>query len=448
MEDRLQSSRFEGPEWPGWPTRPSGANAARWPIRPRRPAWCLIAIAMLLWLAGCASAPPPPPVSHLLDDALFNHPARPDDADAAMALDGPMRAYLAGTLARGVLQKGKARALTESLYGHNVNNDQNVSNGHSGRSGQAGNGAPPALRLDYDASSTRTAAQAFAARSGNCLSLVLMTAAFAREMGLEVQFQSAQLDEAFSRNGDLTLRSGHVNLLLSPRVTTARWQSLPHGSDPDRLQIDFLPASELQGLRSQPISESTVQAMFMNNRAAEALARRETAQAYAWAREALQRDPGFWPALNTLGVVYQRAGHLEPAAQAYEQLLSHRPADVATMWNLAQVRAAQGRDDEARRWTARRLALEPVPPFHFQQLGDAAMARGDWAQALDWFGREMRITGPSHELHFGLAQAHYRLGEAADALRELQRAAGISPTPAVQAIYTDKLARLRAQGGL
>jgi hypothetical protein len=36
------------------------------------------------------------------------------------------------------------------------------------------------LRLDYDSAMTRNATEAFAARSGNCLSLVLMTAAFAR----------------------------------------------------------------------------------------------------------------------------------------------------------------------------------------------------------------------------------------------------------------------------
>ena len=404
-----------------------------------RSAWCGLAAVVLLLLASCASAPPPPPITPLLNDALFNHPPRPADADAAMALDAPMRAYLAGTLNRSVLSKGKARALTDSLYG------QGGSGSHGSQIGA--HGLPP-LRLEYDASSTRTAAQAFAARAGNCLSLVLMTAAFAQELGLQVRFQSAQLDDAFSRNGDLMLHSGHVNLLLSPRASAAGWHSVGIGADPDRLQIDFLPPSELQGLRTQPIAENTVLAMFMNNRAAEALARRETALAYAWAREALQRDPAFWPAINTLGVVYQRAGHLSAAALAYEQLLGYQPDHVATLWNLAQVRSAQGRDDEAQRWTARRLALEPVPPFHYQQLGEAAMARGAWAQARDLFGRELRLTGPSHELHFWLAQAHYRLGELGSAAQQLQQAASTSASPGQQARYAGKLAWLRAQGQL
>ncbi len=388
------------------------------------PLWVGLLVLALVLLPGCAVLAPTPASPLLLQDALFNHPPRPAEADAAMTLDEPMRAYLRSNLASGVHQKGKARALTDALY---------VRDG---------------LRLDYDASVTRTAAQAFAARSGNCLSLVLMTAALAREMGLEVTFQSARLDDAFSRSGDLTLRSGHVNLLIGPRPPVLRWQTLHMADDPSRLQVDFLPPDELRGLRTQPISEATVLAMFMNNRAAEALAARRTTEAYAWVREALRSDAGFWPAVNTLGVVYQQGGHLAAAATAFEQLLAQDSTQVASMWNLAQVLQAQGRTAEAARWTAQRLALEPVPPFYYQQQAEAAMARGAWAQAREFFHSEQRITGDSPELQHGLALAHYRLGEWGAARQALQQAISTSLNAAQQARYTGKLAWLRAQGQL
>jgi hypothetical protein len=41
--------------------------------------------------------------------------------------------------------------------------------------------------IEYDSTVTRTAAQTYAARAGNCLSLVIMTAAFAEELGLRVR---------------------------------------------------------------------------------------------------------------------------------------------------------------------------------------------------------------------------------------------------------------------
>ena len=391
------------------------------PALARRAALAL-AVPLILQLAGCA-APQALAVAPLLDDALFNHPPRPAEADAAMALDASMRAYLADQLAHGVLRKGKARPLSDALYQ-----------------------GPGGLKLDYDAAITRTAAQAFAARSGNCLSLVLMTATFARELGLQVTYQRARLEDGYSRLGDLTLRSDHVNLVLAPRSSAASWQVTTVGSDPNRLQIDFLPSADLQGLRSVPITEDTVLAMFLNNRAAEALGRGERTEAYAWAREALRRDPAFRPALNTLGVVYQRAGHLAAAAQAYEALLAQDPQQVATMWNLAQVRQAQGRSDEARLWTERRLAIEPAAPFQSLQWAEAAIARGDWAAAQDLLQRERRITGETHELHFALALLGHRQGQSGLAQRELQRAMDTSPSASLQARYAGKLAWLKAQG--
>ena len=379
---------------------------------------------LVLQLAACA-APQALAVAPLLDDALFNHPPRPAEADAAMALDAPMRAYLADQLAHGVLRKGKARALSDALYQ-----------------------GPGGLKLDYDSATTRTAGQAFAARSGNCLSLVLMTATLARELGLQVTYQRARLEDGYSRLGDLTLRSDHVNLVLAPRNSAASWQVTTVGPDPNRLQIDFLPSADLQGLRSVPITEDTVLAMFLNNRAAEALGRGERTEAYAWAREALRRDPAFRPALNTLGVVYQRAGHLAAAAQAYEALLAQDPQQVATMWNLAQVRQAQGRSDEARLWTERRLAIEPAAPFQSLQQAEAAIARGDWAAAQGLLQRERRITGETHELHFALALLGHRQGQTGLAQRELQRAMDTSPSASLQARYAGKLAWLKAQGAL
>ena len=399
------------------------------PALARRAAlWLALPLMLMLMpqLAGCAAPQAQAlSVAPLLDDALFNHPPRPAEADAAMALDAPMRAYLADQLAQGVLRKGRAQALSDALYQ-----------------------GPGGLKLDYDAAITRTAAQAFAARSGNCLSLVLMTAAFARELGLEVTFQRARLDEAYSRLGDLTLRSDHVNLVLAPRSASTAWRVTAVGPDPNRLQIDFLPSADLQGLRSVPIDEATVQAMFMNNRAAEALGRGDGAQAYAWAREALRRDASFRPALNTLGVVYQRASHLGAAAQAYEALLAQDPQQVATMWNLAQVRQAQGRNDEARLWTERRLAIEPAAPFQSLQAAEAAIARGDWAAAQALLQRERRVTGDTHELHFALALLGHRQGQAGLAQREMQRAMDASPSASLHARYAGKLAWLKAQGAL
>jgi tetratricopeptide (TPR) repeat protein len=232
--------------------------------------------------------------------------------------------------------------------------------------------------------------------------------------------------------------------MLGARQPRRDWNHFAFSFDADRLLIDFLPPEELRGLHTEPIDLRRVLAMYLNNRAVETLLERRITEAYAWAREAVRQDPGFWPAYNTLGVVYQRAGYLEPAAAAFDRVLARDDGNVAAMGNLVQVLRAQGRGDEAARWAARLQALEPWPPFHFLQLGQAAMAEGDVAKARGLFQRELRSSGPSHESYFWLARAHLALGDPASAQQALRRAMDASTTPGQQARYAGKLDALRA----
>ena len=88
---------------------------------------------------------------------------------------------------------------------------------------------------------TKNAAATFATRTGNCLSLVIMTAAFAKELGVPVRYQAAYLDETWSRTGNLLIASGHVNVTLARRLLDAKTGARPHPAD-DRLPARRRPA--------------------------------------------------------------------------------------------------------------------------------------------------------------------------------------------------------------
>ncbi len=377
-------------------------------------------VAALGLLGGCAALQPVPPVAPLLHDDLFGRPPRPADATEVMALDAGMRDFVGRLLQRVPRDRDRARRLAEALYSRGE------------------------LQLAYDSRVTHNAAQAFAARSGNCLSLVLMTAALARGLGLDVSYQSATLVDGYSRNGGFTVQSGHINLVLAPRQS--RWNRLDasYQVDGEGLRIDFLPPEAIRGLRTVPISEQRVLAMFMNNRAFEALQRNEAAAAYAWAREALLGDAGFWPAYNTLGVIYQRAGQPAAAAAAFEQVLAQDPDNLPAMANLVPALRALGRDADAGRWTARQLALQPFAPFHFLGLAELALSRGDLAGARDLLAREAAVTGDTHELFFQRARLQLATGREGPAAAALQRALDSAETLVQRQAYAAKLQRLRA----
>jgi hypothetical protein len=216
-----------------------------------------MALALCL-LQGCASAPPRQADHAYFRDEHFKPASERIDGADVFALTPEMKRYLKREMGRQLEDKGWHRGLVDALY----------------REGQ--------LKLEYDAQITRTAAQAFEARSGNCLSLVIMTAAFARELGLQVHFRRVFSEDAWSRVGELQVASTHVNVtLVSPRQDV---RVIARERDWDQLTVDFMPAARGRTWRGYAISEDTVVAMFMNNRAAESIAQGRVDDAYWWAR--------------------------------------------------------------------------------------------------------------------------------------------------------------------
>jgi Tfp pilus assembly protein PilF len=368
-------------------------------------------------LTACASAPTPPPKPawQLLHDERFAAVAPVLQAGEVFALSDNMKHYAATQLATVASRHDPRRALIDALY------------------------RPDQLRLSYDAGATRSAAQAFDARAGNCLSLVIMTAAFAKHMGLPVQYQTVLVEDTVNRSGDLVMLSGHVNLVMGRLPSVVRGGELEAS-----LTIDFLPQQDLRGQRVQSISEATVVAMFMNNRAAEALADGRLDESYGWARQAVLHDPGFLASHNTLGVVYLRSGLLKEAEEVLRYVLARDGRSTTALSNLVRVLEVAGRLEEAHPLALRLAELQPYPPFHFLDLGRAALQAGDAATAQRLFARELRRQPDHHEVHFWMAQAFARLGDGAAASLHLRLALHNSTTRQARDLYGAKLDRLRA----
>jgi len=265
-----------------------------------------------------------------------------------------------------------------------------------------------------------------------------MTAALAKELDLEVTYNSVIGEEQWSRSGGVYFASGHVNLTLGRRYIDPKYR-LGRG---DLLTIDFVPTRGPHQ-RTWLIKEVTVGAMYMNNRAAEALAQGRWNDAYWWARASILQDPGFTSAANTLGVVYRRMGHLAQAEEALRHVMAREPGNTTALSNLALVYADQGRAEEAAAATRRLLALQPQPPFHFLERGIAAVKRGDFAAARREFAREAERDDEYHELHFWMAVADAALGDYGAASKHLQVAIRNSPDRRQSELYSAKLALLR-----
>ena len=369
-------------------------------------------------LAACATPQQRlPPAEFLFKDALFSKPSERINADDVFALNDEMKGYLKTAIAGRLQRMGLQKSLINALY----QKDE--------------------LKLQYDISMTRNASQAFDARAGNCLSLVIMTAAFAKELGLQVRYQSAYLEETWGRSGDLLVRSGHVNVTLDRRVGD---RNTPGNTS--SLTVDFLPAEDLRGMRFRDIPEEAIVAMYMNNKAVEALVQGRSDDAYAWAREALFQNPEYLGSYNTLGVIYMRRGDLAQSATVFDYLLRREPSNARAIFNLAQVYARQGRDVESAALQRRLAQVEPVGPFHYFDLGRAAMEHENFKLAREMFAKEVARAGYHAEFHFWLALANYKLGDIEPAKKHLTLAMENGVTRNDRELYAAKLAWLQTHG--
>jgi Tfp pilus assembly protein PilF len=366
-------------------------------------------------LCACAGSPSIRNPDAVLADQLFERPARLPSGTGVFALSPEMKAYLDGPIENRVRLHGGQLGLYKALRDE--------------------------LKLEYDSAVTRNAAETFEARSGNCLSLVILTAAFAKQLGIPIHYQAVYGHDVWSRSNGIAFLSGHVNLVLGAR----RIANLIGGkSEPDSVTIDFLPAEEIRAGHSHEIPEQTVVAMYLNNRAAETLAQGDVDDAYWWAREAIHASPSFASPYNTLGVIYRRHGHPREAELVLRQALERERDNTQALSNLAAVLADQGRAGESRSLLERLARIQAYPPFYFLDQGMTAMTRGNLKLARTLFKRELARSPYDHEVHFALAVANFRLGDLRQARKHLTLAWENGTTRDRRELYAAKLDRLKA----
>jgi Tfp pilus assembly protein PilF len=357
-------------------------------------------------LGGCAMAPVAPPGS-LFEDNAFAPPSERIDAADIFALSPEMQQFLNAYITPYAHDSARRLALVDALS------------------------ADGQLKLEYDAEITRNAAQAFAARSGNCLSLVVMTAAFAKALDLTLHYQNVRVEETWSRDGHIYFSIGHVNVTLVDRG---------FGRNSGETKIDFLPPRDLAKQSVRPISEKTVIAMYLNNRAVESLVRGGLDDAYWWAREAVVQEPSFLSAYNTLGAVYERRGMPGNAEKVFVHVLGREPGNVHVMSNLVAALNEQGHTAEADAWSQIMKKRDPNPPFSYFNRGLEAMKDRDYGRARDLFAKEVDRAEYYHEFHYWLAAAYVGLGDYAQARKHLKIAMEYSTTRRDHDVYAAKFA--------
>ncbi|MCS6801003.1 MAG: glycosyltransferase family 39 protein [Chloroflexota bacterium] len=155
-------------------------------------------------------------------------------------------------------------------------------------------------------------------------------------------------------------------------------------------------------------------------------------------------------AVKRLAAFYREDGRLHDARELLTRYLAHSPRDPRGWLEYGDVLSALGSQGEAEFAYRRTVELEAMGALAYEaamRLGNAANARGERAQALEWYA-VARERQPAWTFWPSLARAAVfrQAGQFAEAEREIQRALAVENNPD-RFVALAELALLRAAEG-
>jgi tetratricopeptide (TPR) repeat protein len=337
-------------------------------------------------LAACAPAPivetPPVPV-------LRNQPHYDIESVDPLEISTEMKQFVAEQLARRRQENDRAWQLAYAMLD------------------------PYIFDFTYDPAVTLTAAEAFRARRGNCLTFSNLFIAMAREADLSAWYRQVEIEPEWSSRDENLLVSLHVNAATADRMK--------------EYVVDVSRRRENKGEFSRRLSDREAEAQFYNNLGANALVMQDLALAYAYFRKAERTHPGLAYVWSNLGVTLNRNGQPEDAILAYETALMLEPDHTVSLNNLYTIYEDLGD-------TERALAIQEQVernrrrnPYYLHYLAEVAFAGDDFDDAVHYAKRAIRLEDREYRFWYTLAQLQFRTGETDTAESNLQRAVSLAP---------------------
>ena len=287
-------------------------------------------------------------------------------------------------------------------------------------------------------SDTRTAAQVLDSSSGNCLSLAILTTALANIANVETGYQLVDSTPVFERKGDVVSKSIHVRSILYDPTWQPGEGDVAEFERPG-IRFDYFPEDTDRVRLIGNLSSSAYTAMYYSNIAGEALANGDINSAFWHLLESLEQEPENTIALNTMAVVYRRAGDVRMAEQIYQYAVDNLPGDVSILRNYLALLKSQGRIEEARSISRSLAAFDDDNPFNWVNAGRSALADGEHREAIRYFDQALELAPYLHEAYALKAVTHLRMGNRKRAERELKQALENAHRQTTRSMYQAKL---------
>lgn len=273
-------------------------------------------------------------------------------------------------------------------------------------------------------------------RAGNCLSLAILTKAYASLVGLDIEFRKVNSAPIYQRNAGVMTISSHVQShLYAPKITNNDKNTLSILRS--KIIIDYFPTSN--SFIGDLVSDADFSAMYYQNLAAEAIVKKNFDLAYSLLDAAMKLSPNNSETLNTLAVLHKITGNTALAESLYLNEIQNGNRSVSLLSNYILLLEQTNRPEEAALMKQKFKDVRDDNPYRWYDLANQAYAQQNFSQALNYYEKSIQAAPYLHESFYGQAKTYVRLGKRHQAKIAMKKAASLAFKPSDEQLYLAKL---------
>jgi tetratricopeptide (TPR) repeat protein len=292
--------------------------------------------------------------------------------------------------------------------------------------------------FNYDGA-TLDARTTLGQRSGNCMSMAVLTTALSQVAGVEVGYQLVDSLPVFELDDDLAFKGQHVrSYLYDPSYSPDNAFMIIRRPG---IIVDYFPSGREHFIGN--VTEDEYVAMFYRNKAASALSDGNLNEAYWMLQESFVHAPDHADGINMMAVLHRRAGESQRAEELYQYGISIADQKVSLLKNYRNMLRSQGRMEEAEAIEETLHTLEDPSPFNWLSLAQEAYGQENYVLALRMYDKALEVAPYLKDAHMGKVRSQIKLGRMDDAVDSLNTLTEYVYEPEEKSMYVAKLTTLR-----
>ncbi|WP_105166603.1 tetratricopeptide repeat protein [Pseudoalteromonas sp. T1lg23B] len=296
-------------------------------------------------------------------------------------------------------------------------------------------------RFSYDGA-THNATDTLTKNEGNCISLAILTQAYANILGVETSFREVATMPVYKKQDQTILVSNHfkTKLYAPPEQDDENWL---YAIRPGTV-VDYFPARDLVFIGSATYADLV--AKYYANLATEALLAEQFDTSYSLVSQALEYAPYDPELINLAAILHRRVGDTDTAKKLFEFAVRNKLVSSNLLYSYSYL-AQQLADKQLQQDLEKRLLDNAKTPFDFLQLAEQEIAKERYFSAEEML-KELVVSTPYiPEPYFALAKIYYLQDKKEKAAKYLQYAIEKSEDREKQGVYQAKLNTLKFVGG-